>query len=97
MTNGQPNWNDCPIGAAITERLDAIHGDVKEIKSDVKSQNGRVRSNEINKVDWSAHRDLVRKVEGLSTATTKIVTVGSVIITLISLGLLAFKMFTGSP
>lgn len=96
MTNNDhPNWSECPVGAAVVERLDAIQSGIEEIKRDVKAQNGRVRKNEINKVDWSAHRDLVKKVDGLSTATTKIVTIGSVIITLLSLGLLAYKTIAG--
>lgn len=31
----------------ITEKLNAIHDDVKEIKTDVKEQNGRIRKNEV--------------------------------------------------
>jgi len=97
MTNGQPNWNDCPVGAAVVGRLDAIQKGIDEIKSDMKVQNGRVRKNEVNKVDWSAYRDLQKKVDTQGTATTKIITAGSVVITLLSLGLLAFKTLTGSP
>ena len=38
MTNG----NEREMGA-IVEKLNAIHIDIKEIKEDVKEQNGRVR------------------------------------------------------
>lgn len=36
------NGNEREMGV-ITEKLNAIHDDIKEIKEDVKEQNGRVR------------------------------------------------------
>jgi NADPH-dependent glutamate synthase beta subunit-like oxidoreductase len=97
MSKEQPDWNECPIGARVAESLEFIREDVAEIKNNIKGQNGRVRDIEINKVDWKVYRDLGKKVDALGISTTKIITAGSVIIALLSLGLLAYKTFAGSP
>ena len=45
------DWDKCPQGARVTTLVEDISGDIKEIKSDVKGINGRLRA--IEKWRWA--------------------------------------------
>ncbi len=87
------DFSKCPTGIVVSEKLDNMHGDIKDIKDGVKEQNGRVRTLELDKADKSELKSIWKKLDENSNATLKIITAASTAIALISIALLAYQTF----
>ncbi len=67
------NWDDCPIGAMMSAKLENIHEDIREIVKDVKTQNKRVNTLELKIAKITVWGSVIITLIALATTLSRLI------------------------